>query len=231
MESSGGVPGVPPDGASAPPPGEEPYPLTYAVDFPDRPLSRLTTALRIFWAIPIFILAGSISGNGWGAYEGGGGAGARYGGSGLGLLVIPVLLMLLFRKKYPRWWWEWNLQLTRFSNRIFAYVALMDDRYPSTDEEQAVHLDFPYPDAERELLRGMPLVKWLLAIPHYIVLLFLDIGALVAIVIAWFVIVITARYPRGIFDYLEGVIRWHNRVGAYAFLLITDRYPPFRLRP
>ncbi len=229
MESSGGVPTVPPAAPGPPPGGGDEYPLTYSVEYPDRPLSRLTTALRIFWAIPIFILAATIEGGGFGGSWGG--SGARYGGGGVGILVIPVVLMLLFRKKYPRWWWEWNLQLTRFSNRIFAYVALMDDRYPSTDEEQSVRLDFPYPDAERELQRGMPLVKWLLAIPHYIVLFFLDIAAIVVLIGAWFVIVFTARYPRGMFDFIEGVIRWHNRVGAYAFLLITDRYPPFRLRP
>jgi hypothetical protein len=138
--------------------------------------------------------------------------------------------MLLFRKKYPRWWYDWNLQLTRFSNRIVVYLALMDDRYPSTDEQQAVHLDFPYPDAD-DLSQGLPLVKWLLAIPHYIVLIVLTLGAVIAAVFAWFAILITGRYPRSVFDYIEGVIRWHNRVGAYAFLLITDRYPPFSLEP
>jgi Domain of unknown function (DUF4389) len=227
MENSGALPPVPP--GATPPPGDEEYPLTYAVEYPDRPLNRLTTALRIFWAIPIFILAGTLEG---GSFSGNAGsAGARYGGGGVGVLVIPVVLMLLFRKKYPRWWWDWNLQLTRFSNRLVAYVALMDDRYPSTDEQQSVRLNFPYPDAERDLQRGMPLVKWLLAIPHYVVLFVLDIGVFVVLVVAWFAIVFTARYPRGLFDYVEGVIRWHNRVGAYAFLLITDRYPPFRLRP
>jgi Domain of unknown function (DUF4389) len=225
MESSGAIPPAPPPEGPAPAAGAD-YPLTYSVEYPDRALNRITTALRIFWAIPIFILAGAIEGGGWSTSSGG-----RYAGGGVGILVIPILLMLLFRKKYPRWWWEWNLQLTRFSNRIAAYVALMDDRYPSTDEQQSVRLDFPYPDAERELQRGMPLVKWLLAIPHYIVLVFLDIGALVVLIAAWFAIVFTARYPRALFDYIEGVIRWHNRVGAYAFLLITDRYPPFSLRP
>ena len=223
------TPPPPPPGDGPRQPGDDAYPLSYSVDYPERPLSRLTTALRIFWAIPIFILAASIEGGGFGGNWGG--DGARYGGGGVGILVIPVVLMLLFRKKYPRWWWDWNLQLTRFSNLIFAYLALMDDRYPSTDEEQSVHLDFVYPDAERDLQRGMPLIKWLLAIPHYIVLFFLDIAALVVLMIAWFAIVFTARYPRGMFDFIEGVIRWHNRVGAYAFLLITDRYPPFRLRP
>jgi hypothetical protein len=139
--------------------------------------------------------------------------------------------MILFRQKYPRWWFDWNLNLLRFSNRVGTYLALMDDRYPSTDEEQYVHLDITYPDARRDLNRWLPLVKWFLAIPHYIVLFFLWIGAVVAVIIAWFAILFTGRYPRGLFDYVGGVIRWGNRVTAYAFLLVTDRYPPFQLRP
>ncbi len=205
------------------------YPLTFSVDYPDRSLNRLSTAFRIFAVIPIAIVAAAIEGGGFGAQEGG--QGVRYVGGGLGILFIPVLLMLLFRKKYPRWWYDWNLALTRFSNRIVVYLALMDDRYPSTDEQQAVHLDFSYPDAEHELSRGLPLVKWFLAIPHYIVLFFLSIGAVFAGIIAWFAILFTGRYPESLFHYIEGVLRWQNRVAAYAFLLITDRYPPFSLQP
>jgi Domain of unknown function (DUF4389) len=228
MESSGQTP-APPPGPGMPSSGGHGYPLTLTVDYPDRMLDRLTTALRIFTIIPIAILAATIVGGSFGSRAGG--EGVRYVGGGLGILFIPVVLMLLFRKKYPRWWYDWNLQLTRFSNRIIAYLALMDDRYPSTDEEQAVRLDFPYPDAERDLSRGLPLVKWLLAIPHYIVLFFLSIGAALAAIFAWFAILFTGRYPPAVFDFIEGVLRWHNRVGAYAFLLITDVYPPFSLQP
>ena len=227
MESSGQMPSSTP-GGGVPPGGGHDYPLTFSVDYPDRRLNRLSTALRIFTIIPIAILAGTIEGGSFGASEGG--AGARYAGGGIAILVIPVLLMLLFRRKYPRWWYDWNLQLTRFTNRIVIYFALMDDHYPSTDEEQAVHLDFPYPDAQHDLSQGLPLVKWLLAIPHYIVLFFLTIGAFLAGIFAWFAIVFTGRYPPAVFEYIEGVIRWHNRVAAYAFLLITDRYPPFSLQ-
>jgi uncharacterized protein DUF4389 len=209
------------------------YPVTFAVDYPDRKLNRLTTFFRIFTVIPIAIVAGLISGGSWeasGEYWGGGEAGGWIG-SGVGILTLPLVLMILFRKKYPRWWYDWNLELMRFTNRIGVYLALMDDRYPSTDEHQAVHLDFPYPDAERELGRGWPLVKWLLAIPHYFVLFFLYIGVFFAVVFAWFAILFTGRYPRGVFGYVEGVIRWHNRVVGYALALVTDRYPPFRLHP
>ena len=227
MESSGQMPAASP-GNGVPPGGGHDYPLTFAVDYPDRGLNRLSTAFRIFTIIPIAFLAAALEGGSFGANAGG--SGARYAGGGIGILVIPVLLMLLFRKKYPRWWYDWNLQLTRFTNRIAVYFALMDDRYPSTDEEQAVHLNFPYPDAEHDLSRGLPLVKWLLAVPHYIVLFFLWIGVLLAAILAWFAILFTGRYPRPLFHFIEGVFRWYNRVTAYAFLLITDRYPPFSLQ-
>ena len=91
--------------------------------------------------------------------------------------------------------------------------------------------DSAYPDVRHSLNRWLPLVKWLLAIPHYIVLAFLYLAALVVVVIAWFAILFTGRYPRGLFDFLVGVGRWHNRVLAYALLLVTDQYPPFRLGP
>ena len=226
MDSAGQPPASSP-GDGAPPGGGHDYPLTFSVGYPDRSLNRLSSAFRIFTIIPIAILAATVEGGSFGASAGG--SGVRYAGGGIGILVIPVVLMLLFRKKYPRWWYDWNLQLSRLSNRIAIYFALMDDRYPSTDDEQSVHLDFRYPDAEH-LSRGLPLIKWLLAIPHYIVLIFLTIAALVAIVVAWFAILFTGRYPRSLFDFVEGVLRWHNRVSAYALLLITDRYPPFSLQ-
>jgi len=204
------------------------YPVEYSVDYPERSLDRLTTAFRLIVAIPILIVLAVVSGGAWSASNNGGGGG-RTAAAG-GLLFLGPLLLILFRQKYPRWWFNWNLELLRISNRVAVYLALMDDRYPSTDEQQAVHLEIPYPDA-RLLNRWLPLVKWLLAIPHYIVLVFLDIGVLVAVVVAWFAILFTGRYPRGLFDFVEGVYRWHNRVIGYALILVTDRYPPFRLQP
>jgi hypothetical protein len=204
------------------------YPVAFSMEYPERDLNRLTTALRIFTVIPIAIILTLLGGGGWGSWEG---SWLPAAGVGAGLLTIPTALMILFRKKYPRWWFDWNLQLLRFANRVAVYLLLMDDRYPSTDDEQSVRLDFPYPDAERDLERGMPIVKWLLAIPHYVVLLFLSIGVFFAVIGAWFAILFTGRYPRGIFQFVEGVVRWHNRVAGYAFTLVTDRYPPFRLAP
>jgi hypothetical protein len=203
------------------------YPVSFSVDYPDRPLNRLSTAFRIFAAIPILILAALLENQGYGSANGGWYIPAA---GGVGLVVIPTVLMILFRQKYPRWWFDWNRELLRFGNRVSVYLALMDDRYPSTDEMQAVRLDFPYPDATG-LSRGLPLVKWLLAIPHYVVLFFLSLAAFFAVVGAWFAILFTGRYPRGIFGFVEGVIRWHNRVVGYAFTLVTDSYPPFRLSP
>jgi hypothetical protein len=204
------------------------YPVQYTVDYPDRPLNRLTTFFRLFVVIPIAIVLSLVEGGF--TYGYGGGRTTTIAAAG-GLLVLPVLLMILFRQKYPRWWFDWNLQLMRFSARVGVFLALMDDRYPSTDEQQAVHLDFPYPDARNDLNRWMPLVKWLLAIPHYVVLLVLYIASFFVVVAAWFVILFTGRFPRGMFEFLVGVGRWTNRVVAYAHVLVTDRYPPFRLAP
>ena len=204
----------------------EEHPVRFSVEYPDRSLDRLTTALRIFTVIPIAIVLGSIGGypGGGGSYDGGDAPTIVIGGTGL--LFLPPLLMILFREKYPRWWYDWNLELLRFTNRV---GTLMSDRYPSTDEQQWVRLDLPYPDAKRDLNRWLPLVKWFLAIPHYIVLFFLYLAAIVVVIGAWFAILFTGRYPRGIFDFVEGVIRWHNRVVGYAFILVTDAYPPFSL--
>jgi len=210
--------------------GQDEYPVQFSVEYPDRNLDRATTAFRILVAIPILIVLAAIEGGGgWGGANGGNGAWIAAGGGGT--LFFPVLLMIVFRQKYPRWWYDWNLELLRFENRVFVYLGLMDDRYPSTDERQSVSLEFPYPDAKQGLNRWLPLVKWFLAIPHYIVLIFLGLAAIVCVVIAWFAILITGRYPKELFDFVVGVMRWGNRVSAYAFVLVTDRYPPFRLSP
>ena len=208
----------------------ESYPVQFAVDYPDRNLNRVSSVFRIFAVIPIAIVLTSIGGWSSSGHYSADAQTTTVVITGVGVLFLPPLLMILFRQKYPRWWFDWNLELLRFSNRVGMYVALMDDRYPSTDEEQSVHLDFPYPDAANGLNRWLPLVKWFLAIPHYVVLFFLSIGAFFAVVIAWFAILFTGRYPQGLFDYVVGVGRWWLRVEAYAFLLVTDRYPPFSLR-
>jgi len=203
-----------------------PYPLQFSVDYPDRELDRMSSFLRIFFFIPIAILLGTVDGATWTVY----GNGKQYSVVAAGgILVAGPLLMILFRQKYPRWWFDWNLQLMRFSSRVVAYLLLMDDRYPSTDDEQSVHLDIVYPDAERDLNRWMPLVKWFLAIPHYIILFFLYIGSFFVAIATWLAVVFTGRYPEGLFRYQEGVLRWSSRVVAYMAILVTDTYPPFSL--
>ena len=203
------------------------YPVQFDVEYPDRELNRLTTGFRIFMAVPIAIVLATLGGEST-AYAGDHWqAGATFGG----LVTFSPLLMILFRQKYPRWWFDWNLELLRFQNRVGAYLALLNDQYPSTDEHQSVRLELPYPDAKRDLNRWLPLVKWLLAIPHLIVLAFLWLAALFVIVFAWFAILFTGRYPRGLFEFVVGVGRWTNRVTAYAFVLVTDQYPPFSLSP
>ena len=207
----------------------EPYAARLDVDYPDR-LDRLSTAFRLIWIIPIAIVLGVLT-NGGNQVVTETGERLRSTGGGIASgLFVATALMIIFRLRYPRWWFDFARELTRFETRVGAYLALLTDRYPSTVEEQAVHLDLDYPDVAQDLNRWLPLVKWLLAIPHYIVLIFLFIGAFFAVIVAWFAILFTGTYPRGLFDYVVGVFRWSLRVQAYAFYLVTDRYPPFSLR-
>ena len=207
------------------PGGSAAYPARLDVEYPEQGLSRLTTFFRAIWAIPIVALLAVLT-SGGPRYQEIGDVTLIVASAG-GLLFAPVLLTILFRRKYPRWWFDWHLELSRFSQRVYAYLLLMRDEYPSTDEEQAVRLELDYPDAERDLNRWLPLVKWLLAIPHFAILAALGVIAGVLVVVAWFAILFTGRYPRGIFGFVLGVSRWWLRVEAYALLLITDRYPPF----
>ncbi len=217
----------------------QPQPTAYAarldIDYPER-LDRVSSAFRILWIIPIAIVFSVLSASTTSTVKVVNETGdvvsqvSQSSGGIAGGLFGATLLMILFRQRYPRWWFDFALHFTRFATRVGAYAALLTDQYPSTVEEQSVHLDLDYPeDVERDLNRWLPLVKWFLAIPHYIVLFFLFIGAFVSVVIAWFAILFTGRYPQGLFDFVVGVGRWALRVQAYATLLLTDRYPPFSL--
>lgn len=204
------------------------YPITLSVDYPDRPLNRLTSFFRLITIIPIAIVFSLVFST---TYEFATDGNWQVIVSGGGILVGAPLLMILFRQKYPRWWFDWNVNLIKFGYRLAAYLFLLRDEYPSTDEEQSVHIEIPYPDVQRDLNRWLPLLKWLLAIPHYIVLAVLTVVLVILVIIAWVAILFTARYPRDLFNYVVGVMRWSLRVECYAFLLVTDRYPPFRLGP
>jgi len=201
------------------------YPASLSIDYSEKS-NRLTTLFRIFMIIPIFIILCFLSGQ------------IGYASEptdnliifGAGFIFIPTLLMILFRKKYPKWWFDWNLSLTKFTTRVFSYLMLLTDQYPSTDEEQAVHIEIRYPDASKELKRGMPLIKWFLAIPHVFILVFLYIGIVFVTIIAWFSIMFTGKYPERLFEFVVGVMRWSLRVSVYACLLTTDKYPAFSLK-
>ena len=204
------------------------YPVQYSVDYKDGVRNRLTTLFRLIMVIPIAIVAGLIGSTGYTIFYGAGEADTT-SNTYIPTITLGILLLILFRKKYPRWVFNFLLEVSRLTARVGAYASLLVDQYPSSDEEQSVHLNIDYPDVEADLKRWMPLVKWLLAIPHYIVLLFLGIAVFIVTIIAWFAIIITGKYPEAIFNFVVGVYRWAYRVVAYAFLLTTDRYPPFSL--
>jgi hypothetical protein len=201
------------------------YPVQFDVDYPDGSRNRLTVAFRLVLAVPILAVLTAIGTAGFSS-----GADTTWClGMAAGVLFLPPLMLIVARQKYPRWWFDFSVAYLRFHNRVGAYLLLLRDEYPSTDEDQAVHLDVPYPEVTRDLNRWMPLVKWFLAIPHYLVLVLLAIAVGLTSVLAWFAILFTGRYPLRLFRFTVGAMRWHNRVAAYAFALVTDRYPPFHL--
>jgi hypothetical protein len=210
------------------------YPARLTIDYQEK-LSRVTTIFRIILVIPILIILGILTSGSDTVIQTVNETGevvvdtVNTGAGIVGSLFLVTLLLILFRKRYPKWWFDFVLALNRFSLRISAYISLLTDKYPSTEDEQNIHLELDYPNAQTDLKRGMPLVKWFLAIPHYVILFFLWIAVFVVVLIAWFAIIFTGRYPRGLFDYVVGVMRWTWRGQAYALVLATDKYPPFRL--
>jgi len=203
------------------------YPASLSIDYPKK-LNRLTTFFRIFMVIPIYFLLIFLTGGVFNISD--------YMEQGKdiiistgGFVMIPTILMILIRQKYPKWWFDWNLALLKFSNRVTAYALLLRDEYPSTDEDQAIHIDIKYPDVKNELNRWLPLVKWFLALPHMIVLFFLFLAVIICTIISWVIILFTGNYPKSIFDFVVGVGRWSLRVYVYAFMLTTDQYPPSSL--
>ncbi len=208
-------------------PAENAYPVKFDIDYPDK-VDRLTSFFRILFSIPIIIVLSILTSSGYHSYmhhhsQGG-------GGDILLALFAVTALMIVFRQRYPRWWFDFALELNRFSARVWAYLFLLTDQYPSTVDKQSVRLDIEYPNVKRDLNRWLPLVKWFLAIPHYVALVFLLIAAGFATIVAWFAILFTGRYPKGLFDFVVGVARWATRVNAYVLLLTTDKYPPFSLQ-
>jgi hypothetical protein len=198
------------------------YPVNLTINYPES-ANRFTVFFRLFMVIPIAIILGLLSYHGYNSEQ------FPEESYWVGILFIPTLLMIVFRRKYPKWWFDWNVALTKFSLRVASYLLLLRHEYPSTDEEQAVHVEIEYPDVEKELNQWMPLIKWLLVFPHMIVLCFIMIGVLLCTIIAWVIILFSGKYPKSTFDFVVGALRWILRVEAYAILLTTDKYPPFRL--
>ena len=205
------------------------YPARLRIDYPER-LDRLSTCFRPILAVPVLILLAILTASSSTHVVTETGRTVRSSGIGIsGALAIATALMIVVRQRYPRWWFDFALEFTRFGGRVGAYLTLLTDRYPSTVDEQSVHIEVDYPEVTRDLKRWLPLVKWFLAIPHFVVLTVLAVGACVAVLLAWFAILFTGRYPKGLFEFVVGVGRWALRVQAYAFLLVTDRYPPFTM--
>lgn len=195
-----------PTAVAAPAPG---YPLRFDVEYPER-LSRLLIFVKWLLAIPHFIVL-------------------YFLGIIAELFLLIGFFAILFTKKYPKGLFDFVVNVYRWNANAVAYTALMRDEYPpfSWDAGQyPVTFEVDYPE---ELNRWLPLIKWLLAIPHMVVLFFLYIVALVLWVLAWFAILITGRFPRGMFDFMVGAMRWQYRVTAYAYLM-RDEYPPFSMK-
>jgi hypothetical protein len=201
------------------------YPVSLKINY-SKKSNRVTVFFRIFLAIPIAIILALLTSSSYGSQHAVKAVERVYS---VGILFLPVLLMIVFRGKYPKWWYDWNLALTKFSLRVASYLLLLRDDYPSTDKEQAVHVQIPYPNVAQDLTQWLPLVKWFLIIPHLFVIWFLSIAVAFCTVIAWFIILFSGSYPKGMFDFVVGSLRWFLRVVAYAVLLTTDAYPPFRL--
>jgi Domain of unknown function (DUF4389) len=206
-------PPPPPPPPSAPPTAVTPsdYPVTFDIEYPER-LSRWKIFVKWLLAIPHFIIVYLLV-------------------LVAGVLEFIAFFAVLFTKKWPRGLFDFTVQIYRWTANVYAYaVTLQRDEYPpfSGDAGQyPLTFDVEYDD---NLSRWQIFVKWLLAIPHYIVLLFLGLAASVVVFIAFFAILFTGRYPRGMFDFVTGVARWWFRVQAYAFWFMTDRYPPFSLK-
>jgi Domain of unknown function (DUF4389) len=209
MEAGSTPPTTPPP-PTAPPPAAD-YPARFGVDYPER-LSRWKIFVKWILAIPqliiVYLLQGVAS-----------------------ILVLIAFFSILFTKKWPRGLFDFTVQIERWTANTFAYaVLLIRDEYPPFSGEPGQYpltLEIDYDD---NLSRWMIFVKWLLAIPHLIVLAVLELAAFVVVTIAFFAILFTGRYPRGMFDFVVGTARWYWRVNSYALLLMTDRYPPFSLK-
>lgn len=185
------------------------YPLRFDVEYPER-LSRWLIFVKWLLAIPHFIvlyLLGLIS----------------------ELFLLIAFFSILFTKKFPRGLFDFIVNVYRWNANVLAYVGLLRDEYPPFSWDAGKYPVTFEVDYQEEMGRFLPLIKWFLAIPHIIALMFIFIIAALLWFIAFFAILFTGKFPRGMFDFIVGAIRWNYRLNAYAYLL-RDEYPPFSLR-
>ena len=181
---------------------------------------RKSVLLRIFLVVPMAIFISAFT-----AWSGSTEASTFLSG----LLFLPVLLALVFRGIYPSYILDFNRSLLALSTRVTAYILLLNDKYPSIEESADVKITFPDDEGGAKLNRYMPLVKWLLAVPLYLVGLVYTIYGIAVLIFTWFTILFTGKMPAFSADVLLGVTKYWNRVYGYAFLLVTDEYPSFSL--
>ena len=181
---------------------------------------RKSVLLRIFLVVPMAIFISAFT-----AWSGSTEASTFLSG----LLFLPVLLALVFRGIYPSYILDFNRSLLALSTRVTAYILLLNDKYPSIEESEDVKITFPDVEGGAKLNRYMPLVKWLLAVPLYIVGVVYAFYGLAVLIFTWFTILFTGKMPAFSGEVLLGVTQYWNRVYGYAFLLVTDEYPSFSL--
>lgn len=186
------------------------YPVTYSVEYPEE-LSRWLIFVKWLLAIPHLLILYAL-------------------GVATGVVTFIAFFVILFTKRYPREFFDFVVNVNRWTENVYAYVFLLRDEYPPFSWQRgryAVTYEVAYPE---ELSRWLIFVKWLLAVPHYIVLFFLFIGQGLALLVAFFAILFTKRIPEELFRFVVGVDRYRVRVNAYVNLL-RDEYPPFSVQP
>lgn len=182
------------------------------------PRKRLSVFFRPLLLLPVVILLSLLGGSSlsddssWGS-----------------TVFLALALIVIFTGTYPTWLLTFIHGLQAFELKIGAYALLLRDEYPSLADRPFAQVLYPNIEGGARLKRFMPLVKWFLAIPHYVVLLLTGIAVFLLTVLAWFSILFTGRYPTSFLPFVVGWLKYYNRVVGYAFTLVTDQYPQFRL--
>ncbi len=202
---------------------ETSYPVRFEAEYPEQ-LGRLSSAFRIILYIPVAIFLALVGGQAFSYSDFGDATTTSVAGGGG--IILAIWATVIVRQYVPHWLFDFQVALMRFQARAYGYLALLTDRFPAFEGEYPINFEVRYPD---KLSRWKVAIwKIITSIPHIIILIFLFLAAFVVIVIAWFAILFTGRYPQGLHTFVAGVFRWSLRVQAY-FLSLTDDYPPFSL--